>query len=88
MTFVEVWVGYAIVGTAAFSAAFIWAVRTRQFTDFDRARHIALDAASSIEPTEDAGSPPSRVDRYGLVALAVITLGVIVSAIWVGLRNI
>jgi nitrogen fixation-related uncharacterized protein len=87
MTFIEVWVAYAVAGVMAFSAVLFWAVRTRQFSDFDRARFIALDSSG---PDETSPSPSfvRRGDRWAVFAIGLIALGVIAAAIWIGLRNL
>ncbi len=36
------WLLYLAFGVTVFSLIFIWAVRTRQFSDQERARHLAL----------------------------------------------
>jgi len=86
MTFLEVWIGYAIVGTSAFSAMFIWAVRTRQFKNFDHARKIALKAENLIESDEQVNRKTSAVDKFGLYALFLITLVLLLSAVIVGFK--
>ena len=63
MSLIAVWVIYAIVGTAAFTAAFAWAVRTRQFSDLDRARIIALKSAEPVDGAETRQRTPCRADR-------------------------
>ncbi|MDO8683402.1 MAG: cbb3-type cytochrome oxidase assembly protein CcoS [Armatimonadota bacterium] len=85
MTFVDVWIGYAIFGAFVFSAVFVWAVRSRQFTELDRQRYIALRAEKPLE--HDSAVRPSRVDRYTCAALLLLTCGVISIALWLGLRN-
>lgn len=82
MTFLDLWIGYAIFGTTVVSAVFVWAVRARQFTEFDRARRIGLDAEGP-KPEEEE-SKPGRLDRYTWVGLAVLTAGVVGMALWVG----
>jgi len=84
MKFMEVWIGYTIFGVSAFSAMFFWAVRTHQFTDFDRARHIALRTTAPDEETET--HRPGRVDRYAWAVVVSIALGIIVSVLWVGFK--
>ncbi len=42
MTIIVAWILYAALGTAFFSAFFLWAVRARQFSDQDRARYLPL----------------------------------------------
>ena len=85
MTFMDVWIGYAIVGTAVFSAIFVWAVRTRQFTELNRQRYIALQAADSLEAEKP--NAPGRLDRYTSFALAVLTLAMVTAGLWVGMRR-
>ncbi len=81
MTFLEVWVGYAIVGTLIFTVMFAWAVRARQFSDMDRARKIALDADKPIEKG-GAVRTPSRIDRYTWVGIALITAALLAYTMW------
>ena len=87
MTFLDVWIGYAIFGVTLFSLVFVWAVRTRQFTDFDRARYIALNAAEQVESAEQYKRRPGLIDRYTWVFLVLLLLSVITVVFWLGLRN-
>ena len=82
MTFLTVWIVYAICGSVIFSAVFVWAVRARQFSDLDRARYIALRTSDDIDP---AGKPPGRVDRWTLPVIVVIALAPLAIALWIGL---
>ena len=84
MTFLEVWVAYAVVGVTVFSAVFVWAVRNRQFTDFDRARYIAL---RDQPEAERASELHSRLDKYVLVGIVLITCAALLTAIVFGLGN-
>ena len=86
MTFVDVWVAYAIFGAKLFSAMFVWAVRARQFSDMDRGRHIPLTAARKIVQTDDSGRRPAAVDRYTWVLLALLTLAALIAALLMGLE--
>jgi nitrogen fixation-related uncharacterized protein len=85
MSLLQVWVLYAIFGTSAFSALFVWAVRAGQFRDLDRGRYIALTSPEPIK-TEKPDRKPSRLDRYTWVALAIVSAGVFASALWVAGR--
>ena len=87
MSFIAIWVMWAICGVAALSAALVWAVRTRQFTELDRQRHIPLKAAR-IREGETPVHAPSRADRFALLAILIVTLCVLTSAIWLGIRSI
>ena len=56
MQLLLLWIGYALVGVSLFSAIFLWAVRSGQFRDQDRARYLPLE-----EPgREDAGEERQR----------------------------
>lgn len=84
MTLVTAWVIYAIFGIIGYSAAFVWAVRTRQFSDTDRARYIALDGGKAVEPDSEPEQSVSRIDRYTWIGLALLTLAMIAWTIAVG----
>ena len=82
MTFMSVWLLYAIVGVALFAATFLWAVRTRQFSDLDRARYIALRAEAE---DSDRGDPrPSFADRYVWIAIGIAFIGALCCVAWAG----
>ena len=83
MTFLDIWITYAIFGSAAFSAVFVWAVRSRQFTELDRQRYIALNSAEFRE-RPDANRRPSGLDRYTWLALLLITFALMSSAVYLG----
>lgn len=85
MNLLEIWVLYAIFGSTAFSALFLWAVRTRQFSDFDRPRHIPLRTLKGPDNKETNGL--SRIDKFTLLGLAIITLVVMISVVWIGVIN-
>ena len=84
MTFIDVWIGYAIFGVTLFSLVFLWAVRTRQFSDLDRGRYIPLDRD---EPERARKESVSRLDRWGLRLLLLAAAGVLIAAVLVGVRN-
>jgi hypothetical protein len=84
MTFVDVWVGYAIFGVTAFSVVFAWAVRARQFSNLDRGRYIPLDAGEPVT-TDDVQCRGSRVDRWGLAVVVAIAAGLLATALVLGI---
>jgi len=84
MTFMDVWIGYAIFGVTLFSLVFAWAVRTRQFSDLDRGRYIPLDPD---EPREAKLAKASLLDRWGLRLMLIVAAGMLVAAVIVGARN-
>jgi cbb3-type cytochrome oxidase maturation protein len=43
MDLLTIWILYAIIGVTIFSALFVWAVRSGQFRDQERARHLPLE---------------------------------------------
>jgi len=84
VSILDIWTLYTVFGVAAFSAAFVWAVRARQFTDLDRARYIALKDQAPAEK-DASGRSPGRLDRYTWLALLLIAGGVLLCALWLGL---
>ena len=53
MDVLTMWLLYSVFGVTVFSLLFLWAVRNRQFTDQDRARHLALHS-----PEEEPACSP------------------------------
>lgn len=88
MTFLDVWVGYTIVGVILFTAVFLWAARTGQFSNLDRGRYIPLKAADQIDEPESPSREPSRIDRYTWVSLLVLAGAAGIVAILVAERLI
>lgn len=86
MTFLEVWVGYAIVGTLIFTVMFSWAVRARQFWGMGRAGSIPLDADTI--PDEEQPGPPSRSDRWALIVIAVVSAAILASTLWAAFAQV
>ncbi len=84
MTFLDVWIGYAAIGTTIFSVVFVWAVRTRQFTEMDRQRHIPLRSAE-IGGEQRASRTVPRVDCLVLAALIVTVFGMLIWGIVAGM---
>lgn len=60
MSLLSLWATYTFFGVTAFSLLFIWAVRHRQFSDQERARHMALHAP---EETRSASGVPDAVGK-------------------------
>lgn len=85
MIFLKVWIGYTIFGVSVFSAAFVWAVRARQFTDLGRAHHIALRSAEPIERADDR--VPSRLDRYTVLFLFLLLALVLAATLVVAMGH-
>jgi len=83
MTFLEVWIGYALIGVLIFALMFAWAVRTGQFTDMDRVRYIAIDQSEVVERPHGRLSVFDRFAGYMIGLIAVIALGY---TLWIALR--
>jgi len=56
-TFLFMWLGFLVLMICVIAAFFLWAVRSGQFSDQDRARYLPL--TSGIPPAEGSG-PGSR----------------------------
>ena len=57
MSLLIMWVTFTVLSLAGVIAVFIWAVRSRQFSDQDRARYLALHSGIPQDaPTE--ATPP------------------------------
>ena len=85
MTIVWIWVANVIYAAAVISAALLWAVRTKQFSDMDRPRHFALDA----EPLDDASTrrrSPGRLVRYAWAQLLLDTAALFAVVLVLGIR--
>ena len=58
------WLTFTVLGVAAAVAAFVWAVRNRQFSDQDRARSLPLQSGipeqSGRQRQPGAGGDDSR----------------------------
>ena len=54
---VGVWIGFTVLALAGIALVLVWAVRSRQFRDQDRARYLAL--RSGI-PSDDDGAGSSE----------------------------
>ena len=54
------WILYTVFGVGFFSMLFIWAVRTRQFTDQERARYLPLEGLEEGNHKPLASEPPEK----------------------------
>ncbi|MBI2842323.1 MAG: cbb3-type cytochrome oxidase assembly protein CcoS [Armatimonadetes bacterium] len=86
MTFIKIWIGYAVVGIAIFSAVFLWAVRNGQFTDFDRARYIAI---KDVPPgdTDNQDRRMGRIDALTWAGILFLAAAVLIWAVVIGARG-
>ena len=58
-----VWVTFAVLALAAIVAVLVWAIRSRQFADQDRARRLPLDSGIPDERQDGAKDPPAEVRK-------------------------
>ncbi len=70
--FVPFWLFYLISGTVMAVLVLLWALRTRQFDDQDRARYLPLAGASAAEPH---AAPARRRLSYVAVGAVLLTGG-------------
>lgn len=59
-TFLFMWIGFLLLMSCGIAAFFLWAVRTRQFADQDRARHLPLQSGIPVAVKE-----PGDERRHG-----------------------
>jgi nitrogen fixation-related uncharacterized protein len=70
MTLLVMWTTYAIFGVIVYSAVFLWAVRTRQFSSEEQARRLPLECPT----VASSDAPETRSTWRVLVAPAVMLL--------------
>ncbi len=51
-----IWILFTAIGLTAMIAALVWAVRSRQFSDQERARSLALESGIPSEEEERAAA--------------------------------
>lgn len=52
--FLAMWLGFLIIMIAAITLALVWAVRSRQFSNQDRARYLALESGIPESTSREA----------------------------------
>lgn len=75
--FVPVWLIFVLSGVAMAILTIVWAVRSRQFEEQDRARYLPLGGLSA----DELDHPPPvarRADLYANLALVVIGIAALV----------
>jgi len=50
--FIMLWVAFAVVMLLAIVAVLVWAIRSRQFADQDRAARLPLESGIPAEPPQ------------------------------------
>ena len=75
MTLLAMWLTYTVFGVTFFSLVFLWAVRSRQFSDQERARHMVLDDTAPVPPTAEMPTAAARrVSPVLFVPIALLAL--------------
>ncbi|MGI6295731.1 MAG: hypothetical protein ACOX3G_06545 [Armatimonadota bacterium] len=83
--FLRVWLGYALFGVTAFSIVLAWAVRARQFSNLDKGRYIPL--ADERDSADSESGHGTRADRWGLIFIVTIALGLFGAAVVLATRG-
>jgi len=84
--FVPLWLVYLGTGTLMAVLTLVWAMRSRQFEDQDRARFLPLAGleAEAVRPARRA----SRVERWAIVAVLACGALALLSTLAVVLRHV
>ncbi|HEY3397547.1 MAG TPA: cbb3-type cytochrome oxidase assembly protein CcoS [Armatimonadota bacterium] len=72
MTLLAIWMLYTFLAVAFFSLIFLWAVRTRQFSDQERVSRLPLADA------EAPPGPPPTESRHAWLAVLGVPLAILV----------
>jgi cbb3-type cytochrome oxidase subunit 3 len=80
--FIPVWLTFLLTGIVMAVGVVVWAVRTRQFEESDRARYLPL---GDLSAEELATQPPIRRGAGLYANLAVIVSGLIALAVTLAL---
>jgi len=81
MTLLLMWTTYAVFGVIVYSAVFLWAVRTRQFSSEERARSLPLECpeeALEAAPAAGAGWRVMAVPTALLLLAGMVIGGLLV----------
>lgn len=57
-TIVFIWIGFALLSGTGISLIILWGVRTRQFSDQERARRLPLESRIPPDDRNDQGDGP------------------------------
>lgn len=61
--FLFLWIGFLLLMSTALGTAFVWAIRTGQFSNQERARYLALEAAiPDAEPAAE-DTPQAKAEQ-------------------------
>jgi cbb3-type cytochrome oxidase subunit 3 len=82
MSFIRFWIGFTMFGLAAAVVLLLWAFRTRQFREPDRAACLPLaDAGTAAAPVRWSRETVVLLAFLG-VGLALLLATVVFAAVW------
>ena len=73
------WMMLVLISLMASLAAFLWGLRSRQFTSQDRARYLPLVDGLSAPP--DRNPSDSGAEGYGMIAILIVGFAVLMAPI-------
>ena len=82
MSFLRFWAGFTMFGVAAAVALLVWAFRTRQFREPDRAACLPLGGATSAAPPMRWSREATALVTILAVGLAVLVATLVLSLVW------
>lgn len=77
--YVSIWMLLIVISLASSFAAFIWGLHSGQFTNQERARYLPL--ADGLPPIPAEGLSRRRPEGYGLMAVLVLGLVVLIAPV-------
>lgn len=84
--YVAGWLSLVIISLWVSLAAFVWAYRSGQFSDQERARYLPLEENLPAPPACDRAKPP--VQMYSLLAILALGLIVLSAALFISILRL
>lgn len=75
------WLFLVVISLGVSIAAFIWGLRSGQFSDQDRARYLPLSEDLLSKPIESAGRRRQRMQTGALIVIFLLGLMAVVTAL-------
>jgi nitrogen fixation-related uncharacterized protein len=82
MSFVRFWLGFTMFGVAAAVALLVWALRSRQFREPDRAACLPLAGTTSAPPPVRWSRDATVLAGFLGVGLALLVVTLVLSLLW------
>lgn len=83
--FIPLWLVYLLSGTVMAVLTLLWAVRTRQFEEQDRARYIPLASLTAAELDAPVRRAPASA-RIAIMGIMTVGIGALLWTLLVVLR--